>query len=529
MPTHPQRIWLAAIVTAWCADFLFWNKPAGISVVIFVGLVLAAGIWTGRVEKARLHWTTMLLAGLALIGAMFTAWRAEPFTRTLNLALATGALVLVGIAQGSGAWLRYGVLDHLVAAARWVAGTLSRAARLPLFPAGQDQSSGQNAFRRGVRASLPVLRGLLLAVPIVTVFAALLALADPIFSDRLNHVLRVIDLRRLPEYLVRLVLISWMAYLFAGSLLHTLLPNPPTSKNDGSLSIARFLGWIEAVIILGSVIVLFSSFVVVQFQYFFGGQTNINAEGYTYAEYARRGFFELVSVAVLSLMLVLSLGAVAKRELPGQFKIFTALSAFLVANVGVMLVSAFMRLQLYEEAYGFTRLRTYTHLFIPWLGVVLLVSIVLQGLRREKFFIAAALAAAAGFTLTVGTANVDGFITRQNIQRANLGAELDGVYLVNLSDDALPDLTGSFSSPATRSAVRDELGAVLACRVYRLSKETQRPWQSYHPGEAAARARLVGLDLGDFPVHPGSTRDDAWAEYGQGQSINCYDTRVNYD
>lgn len=497
--------------------------------VIFVGLVLAVGIWSARAERTRLHWSANLLAGLALTGAIFTAWRAEPLTRTLNFALAAGALVLVGITQGSGAWLRYGVLDHLVAGTRWVIGTLSRAARLPLFPAGQDQSSGQSAFRRGLRASFPVLRGMLLAVPIVTVFAALLAMADPIFSDRLNNVLRIIDLRRLPEYLVRLILISWMAYLFAGSLLHTLLPNTPASKNEGSLSISRFLGWIESVIILGSVIVLFSSFVIVQFQYFFGGQTNINAEGYTYAEYARRGFFELVSVAVLSLMLVLSLGAVAKRELPGQFKIFTALSAFMVANVGVMLVSAFMRLQLYEDAYGFTRLRTYTHLFIPWLGVVLLVSIVLQAVRREKYFITAALVAAAGFTLTVGVANVDGFIARQNIQRANLGAELDGIYLVNLSDDALPDLVSSFSSPVTRSAVRDELGAVLACRVYRLSAESQRSWQSYHPGEAAARIHLVGLDLGAYPVHPGNPRNEAWVSFGDGQSIHCNDIRLIYD
>ena len=33
---------------------------------------------------------------------------------------------------------------------------------------------------------------------------------------------------------------------------------------------------------------------------------------------------------------------------------------------------AFQRLLLYEAAYGFTSLRTYTHIFIPWLGFLLL-------------------------------------------------------------------------------------------------------------------------------------------------------------
>ena len=123
---------------------------------------------------------------------------------------------------------------------------------------------------------------------------------------------------------------------------------------------------------------------VIQFQYFFGGQTNIGVQGYTYAEYARRGFGELVAVAFFSLLLFLGLSAIVKRQNPAQRWVFSGLGLGMVALVGVMLVSAFQRLLLYEAAYGFSRLRMYTHVFMIWLGLLLAVVVVLEILRRER-------------------------------------------------------------------------------------------------------------------------------------------------
>jgi len=69
--------------------------------------------------------------------------------------------------------------------------------------------------------------------------------------------------------------------------------------------IKRFLGFTETAIVLGSVAGLFLAFVIIQFQYFFGGQANLGVEGFTRSEYARRGFNEMVTVGFLSLLLTL--------------------------------------------------------------------------------------------------------------------------------------------------------------------------------------------------------------------------------
>lgn len=76
--------------------------------------------------------------------------------------------------------------------------------------------------------------------------------------------------------------------------------------SEGKPVIPLFLGFVELSIVLGSVVTLFTIFVVMQFQYFFGGHTNINVEGFTYSEYARRGFGELVTVAFFALLMLLT-------------------------------------------------------------------------------------------------------------------------------------------------------------------------------------------------------------------------------
>ena len=520
MPGHPQRFWLAAFVVAWSADFLFWNKPLGISFVIFVALVIAAVGWMARSEGIRPVWTAPMLAGLALLSAGINIWRAEPMTRVLNGLLAFGLLGLLAMTLRVNRWPRFGVINYLAAGLMAFAAALTRGARLPLIPKEPESAAEQGGtLRRAARVGIPVIRGLLLALPVVAVFGALLSAADPIFNDTLTDLFRLIDLKRLPEYLVRLVNILLLAYVFVGTLLHAVLPDEALAGRDLVVGAPRVLGSTEAFIVLGSVNLLFAAFVVVQFRYFFGGQENITMTGYTYSEYARRGFFELVTVAVLSLALIASLGALTRREQAGQFRVFSILSSLLVVLVWVMLVSAFLRLQLYEEAYGFTRQRMYTHLFIPWLGLLLLVTVILQAQRREAYFLFSALLVGIGFVFTLGLANVDGLIADLNIQRANQGSELDDRYLMNLSDDATPALVDSFLSSETGQEVREHLGAILACRIYRMADSEPQPWQGYHPGMAAARSRLVGLDLSAYPVVRNEFQGQV--NYGDGKLLNC--------
>ncbi len=188
--------------------------------------------------------------------------------------------------------------------------------------------------------------------------AALLASADPVFNQQVQNLFQYLRVEKLAEYLYRLSYIILLAYLFAGVLLYALLSSSKERvTSTGALRLSPFLGWLEAVTVLACVDLLFVFFVAIQFRYFFGGQANINLEGFTYAAYARRGFGELLAVAFISLLLFLVLSWVTRRQADRSRRLFSAMGILLVALVAVILVSAFQRLLLYEAAYGFTRLR----------------------------------------------------------------------------------------------------------------------------------------------------------------------------
>ncbi|MDQ3927556.1 MAG: DUF4173 domain-containing protein, partial [Chloroflexota bacterium] len=202
----------------------------------------------------------------------------------------------------------------------------------------------------------------------------------------------------------------------------------------------RLIGFIEASTLLVLVDLLFLSFGLIQFTYLFGGQNNITAEGFTYADYARRGFFELVAVSVLTLGLILGLHHLVPRTSRRQATIFNGLSSAMVGLVLVLLASAFWRMLLYQEAYGYTHLRLYVHIFEIWLALTFLWLLVTLWVMPNRFAIGS-FVAAVGFLVTLNVANPDMLIAERNLDRYYTTGKLDVAYLAGLSEDAVPLLT----------------------------------------------------------------------------------------
>jgi hypothetical protein len=174
-----------------------------------------------------------------------------------------------------------------------------------------------------------------------------------------------------------------------------------------------------------------------------------------------------------------------------------------------MLFSAFKRLGLYEEVYGFSRLRTYTHVFLIWLGLLLIVTVALEVLRREHRFTFAMLIASLGFAISLPILNVDEFIVEKNIQReiqaqTKNNADLDTEYFLDLSDDAVPALVSAYQSPNLPEPVRERIGVSLACIHYNRGLDTSElQWQSFHFATLNADKTLASIksDLKEFKIN----------------------------
>lgn len=511
------RIGLVALFIAWSFDQLFWGKFPGVSFLVFTLLCLAAGMALTSIEKKRPRAAALLLLIPILFFAFMTVVRLEPFTRLVSFCAAAGLMILLTISWLSGGWWRYNIRNYFQNGFQWLGAVIARPAqtygRERKSQAMVQEAEGPRNKRNTTRTILSILLGLLLALPLLLFLGLLLASADPVFERELRGLLEILRLENLLEYSVRLVYILILAYLLTGVLLYALLASRGERVSEGAgPMIPPFLGWVTAGTILVSVNLLFLAFVAVQFRYFFGGVVNIGIDGMTYAEYARRGFAELVFVAVTSLLLFLSLSAVTRRGPDWPRRVFSALGLGLVGLVLIMLASAFQRLFLYESTFGFTRLRTYSHIFMIWLSVLLVAIIVLEITGRLRYLPLTLVVAGIGFGASLGLLNVDAFIVRQNITRAALGHELDTIYLTSLSDDAVPDLFALQGAEDLPPAVREQVGGILACKAA-LRGDDPRPesWPSFHLSHWQADRLYAGFqtEMESYQAH----QDDYYTWY----------------
>ena len=202
---------------------------------------------------------------------------------------------------------------------------------------------------------------------------------------------------------------------------------------------ARPVRPVEWVIPITVLIGLFVTFVAVQVSVLLGGDDYVlRTAGLTYAEHARSGFGQLVVVTLLTLAVVAAAVRWAPRETAGQRRLLRVLLGALCLLALAVVVSALHRLHLYEEAFGFTRLRLFMNVFEGWLGL-LLVLVLLAGVRlRATWLPGAVVATAAAALLGLAAINADGFVADRNVARFEATGKLDTAYLQGLSADAVP-------------------------------------------------------------------------------------------
>ena len=265
---------------------------------------------------------------------------------------------------------------------------------------------------------------------------------------------------------------------------------PASTQNKqgaGPRAAKRFsLGAIETGVVLGLLDLLFAAFVLVQARYLFGGAAWVtSAAGLTYAEYARRGFFELVWVAALSLPLLLCLDALLREGQPAAERVFRALAGAQVALLFVIMASGLARMRLYQREYGLTELRLYTTAFMLWLGAVFVwfAWTALRGARLR--FAHGALTSAFAVLMLLHLLNPDATIVRANATHARAGRAFDAAYAADLSADAAPALASLL--PALGEDARRLLARQL---LERWPANEGTDWRTWNLSRARARAAM---------------------------------------
>lgn len=474
-------------------DRLKENGPA--LLWIAAGAIAALGTWVLFDASPGVNW--LIWTASAVLGLVLFTSR----DRSLVTALSVIAVIIGGGATVTADPVMHVLIFFAVALLLAMAMLLSADPSLKRISAGFAvvapvlalTNAIVHALGRAVEAThivrspraRAVLRGLAITLPVVFVFALLLAGADPIFAswrDAIEDLIADWDFLPRTFFFIALLGITLGAFAYAQRGTERTVALPVTVVES------RWLGSTERLMLLSGVTALLWLFLLVQLSYLFGNLPSVSGSGITFAEYARRGFGELSLVASGSAIVVIVSERFGKEN--GRDTVLRALTLALIIAVLFLLGSAFRRVWLYEEAYGFTTARLYAQVYMIAVAVALLALIaeVMTGLQPARLFRRSGGAAAAIFIVLIYW-NHEAWIARKNIDRFAASGKLDTKYLSrDLSPNAAAAILGRL--PDLPEPMRTELRNAMATRYRTRHGLIDQKWFEWNLGRVRAREAL---------------------------------------
>lgn len=493
-----------AAVLGVLGNVLLRATPWGLNVTLF-NIAFAAGMITllWRHAPSFLTRQTIALFGALIFFASMFAWRDAIELRVADTFAIITILSIIFIPRMKIATQLAGVFQYGVAFVWSAFGS----AFSPLLLLTSDIEWAKIPRTGASRHIVSVLRGMAIVTPLLLVFGGLFIAADAVYAGWVQRVFNV-QPEIVVTHVLLTAVFAWLSAGYMRSVLmedsgpigsvvtpvvppatvpvaettietslhlpnnltileHINLSDPPNHPEpprdvppprtetkwnwatfDNSTIPAAFtLGAVEIGVVLGLLNLLFLSFVIVQVPYLFGGMDLVqNTPDFKLAEYARRGFGELVAVAGLVLPILLASHWLVRKGSRLTSNLFRVLAGIQILLLFVIMASAAQRLFLLtgEFGYGMTTIRLYPLIFMSWLTIVFVWFgvTVLRGARQH--FAWGALWSAFLILGATHVLNPDAFIVKTNIALAERGREFDAVYNSQLSDDAMPVLLASF-------------------------------------------------------------------------------------
>ena len=418
---------------------------------VLTGIVGVVGVFA--VSKRRspqdIAWAVAALLLLSVSTFLTSDWL---FTLSLLAASAAGSLAVT-----DGRTLR-GVVLGMVAVP------------LAAFPSIKWAARGLKATRPA-RRDQKLGRTILISAGLLLVFVPLLAGADAAFADLLLGLIPTADIGSPFEW-VFLFLTVGLGTIGACYVQATALPL------DGEPGDRRTVARREWAMPIGLLVAVFAVFVGVQLASLFGGDDYVQRTAeLTYAEYARNGFWQLLVVTVLTLVVIAVATRFAATETAADRLWLRILLGGLAGLTLVIVASALSRMWAYQQAYGFTAPRLLVFSCEVWLAVVYLL-VIAAGVRLRADWLPRSMVATGIVALLVlATLNPDRFIAEHNVDRWRATGKIDLPYLGTLSVDAAPafDALPSDLRECLLVRMKSQLAGTTDWYAWNLNRELARP------------------------------------------------------
>ncbi|MCL4386194.1 MAG: DUF4173 domain-containing protein [Actinobacteria bacterium] len=472
-------------------DVFFYNKTMGITYPVFIIIILLLflGIFASSLKKFN-HWAWLFVLPIMLLSLTFFIF-SNQILRTLNYLLIPILLmmffsIVTKVNKYDWSDIRFvgDIVKRVFIPFRFIHRPFIELSEqdfsdkdLSLNKTGGDTENNYPKKPKG-KTFTKVILGLLISIPLIALILWLLSSADIVFKE---YFVNIPALKIFKHFLIIIVVAIYNAS-FAWTLVKAFKERKNYTPASNKINWKLFLDPVILITILVLINAIYLFFSFIQFKYLFGGASFVMPSSFTYAEYARRGFAELAVVSIINFALLIFGITFVKKD---NKKFFVAVKSFLtilVASTFVILASAFYRMVVYENAYGFTYLRIFVQAFMVMVFFFFILSVIYiwyLKLSIIKSYIIAFLAV----YIALNFINVDVLIAKNNIKRYFDTGKIDISYLNELSYDAIPQIY-NFYNLVKNSEKLEEVKMAEQIKGYFEEKkfylERDKSWQSFN-------------------------------------------------
>ena len=333
--------------------FFLYKNPSGITFPLFVVMVYGFSWMILRRRGIHMKRGSWFLIGVSLLIGISTCMTADTTIHSLNK-LALFLLLCVFVLHQRYRDGQWNIGKYMTAIVLF----LCRALGFLGCPFRHGIRFLKSIHNRKYKNVVWVLAGICAAVPVVIILSILLATADRVFESVLS--------KGISEFLNPFTVIPIVFQIFFGIIsMYCLICSAWAGEITEEVKDKRNAEPLIAVAFMAFIGAIYLLFCGIQVVYLFMGRGQL-PDGLTYAEYARQGFFQLLFVAVLNLVMVLMCLKYFRRS-----AVLNGVLLVISLCTYVMVASAFYRMVLYVQQYHLTYLRLLVLWFLPMLAVLM--------------------------------------------------------------------------------------------------------------------------------------------------------------
>ena len=275
------------------------------------------------------------------------------------------------------------------------------------------------------------IKSIIIVIPIVLVIIVMLCSADEMFGNIFKNIFSIFEKFPSEELTGRVIRIA-ILFTYIGATIYYLHNKYESAYRSNGKEIKLEEYTVKLLLTILNIIYLVFDFIQIRSLMFHHVSTNIN-----YAEYARSGFFQLMFISLINLVILL----ISHKS---NTKYNKTMSLIMVLFTFVIICSSFFRMYMYECAYGYTLLRLLVYVTLITLTILLIPTIFyIFGINVNilKHYMIIIISIYTVLCLLP----VDYFIAYKNINRYYYTGKIDLQYLENYNYDNIPLLVDLYN------------------------------------------------------------------------------------